>query len=118
MNSPYICCRETGRRTFPQGGGTDCEDWIMGNASGVVTILAVCLIVLAIGAMGRKVEWLVNFVLRAVMGTVGIYAINYMLAARQLQVAVGINPFTVLTSGILGFPGVAVLYGIHFFKIL
>lgn len=69
----------------------------MENAGGAVTILAVCLIVLAIGAMGRKVEWLVNFVLRAVMGTVGIYAINYMLAARQFHVAVGINPFTVLT---------------------
>lgn len=90
----------------------------MGNLSGAAIILAVCLIVLAIGAMGRKAEWLVNFILRAVMGTVGIYAINYMLSARQFEVAVGINPFTILTSGILGFPGVAVLYGIHFFKIL
>lgn len=85
---------------------------------GMAAILVVCVIVLGIGAMGRKVEWLINFVLRAVMGAVGIYALNYMLAARQLQVAVGINPFTVLTSGILGFPGIAVLYGIHFFKIL
>ena len=90
----------------------------MENISGAAMILAVCLIVLAIGAMGRKVEWLVNFVLRAVMGTVGIYAFNHLLAARQMQVAVGINPLTVLTSGILGFPGVAVLYGINFFKIL
>lgn len=90
----------------------------MGNMGGAAMILAVCLIVLAIGAMGRKVEWLINFVLRAVMGTVGIYAFNYLLAGRQMQVAVGINPVTVLTSGILGFPGVAVLYGIHFFKIL
>lgn len=90
----------------------------MENANGAFIILAVCLVVLAIGAMGRKVEWLVNFILRAVMGTVGIYAVNYMLAAKQIQMAVGINPFTVLTSGILGFPGVAVLYGIHFFKIL
>lgn len=90
----------------------------MGNIGGVAAILAVCLIVLGIGAMGRKVEWLVNFILRAVMGTIGIYAINYMLARRQIQVAVGINPLTVLTSGALGFPGVAVLYGIHFFKIL
>lgn len=90
----------------------------MGNIGGAAAILAVCFIVLGIGAMGRKVEWLVNFILRAVMGTVGIYAINYMLASRQIQVAVGINPFTILTSGILGFPGVAVLYGIHFFKIL
>lgn len=90
----------------------------MGNMGGAAMILAVCLIVLAIGAMGRKVEWLVNFVLRAVMGTVGIYALNHLLAARQMQVAVGINPLTVLTSGILGFPGIALLYGIHFFKIL
>ncbi len=118
MDGLFINCRETGRRDVPADEGTDREDWMMGNAGGAFVIIAVCLIVLAIGAMGRKVEWLVNFILRAVMGTVGIYAINYMLAGRQLQVAVGINPFTVLTSGILGFPGVAVLYGIHFFKIL
>lgn len=90
----------------------------MGNMGGIAAILAVCLIVLAIGAMGRKVEWLVNFILRAVMGTIGIYAINYMLAMRQIEVAVGINPLTILTSGVLGFPGLAVLYGIHLFKIL
>lgn len=91
---------------------------LMENLSGAAIILAVCLIVLAIGALGRKAEWLINFVLRAVMGTVGIYALNYLLAARQLQVAVGINPFTVLTSGILGFPGVAMLYGINFYMLL
>ena len=90
----------------------------MSNAGGMLAILGVCLIVLLIGAMGRKVEWLVNFVLRAVMGAVGIYCINYVLAMQQISVAVGINPFTILTSGILGFPGIAVLYGIHFFKIL
>ena len=90
----------------------------MANIGGVLAILGVCLIVLLIGAMGRKVEWLVNFSLRAVMGTIGIYFINYLLAARQISVAVGINPLTILTSGILGFPGIAVLYGIHFFKIL
>ena len=88
------------------------------NAGGVLAILGVCLIVLIIGAMGRKVEWLVNFILRAVMGSIGIYCVNYLLAARQISVAVGINPLTILTSGILGFPGIAVLYGIDFFKML
>lgn len=88
------------------------------NANGVLAILGVCVIVLIIGALGRKVEWLVNFILRAVMGTIGIYCLNYLLAAREIMVAVGINPLTILTSGILGFPGIAVLYGIHFFKIL
>ena len=90
----------------------------MDNIGGMLAIMGVCLIVLLIGAMGRKVEWLVNFVLRAVMGTIGIYCVNYLLAARQISVAVGINPLTILTSGFLGFPGIAVLYGIHFFKML
>ena len=90
----------------------------MRNAGGMLAILGVCLIVLIIGAMGRKVEWMVNFILRAVMGTIGIYCLNYVLAAQQISVAVGVNPLTILTSGVLGFPGIAVLYGIHFFKML
>ena len=90
----------------------------MGNAGGMLAILGVCLIVLIIGAMGRKVEWLVNFILRAVMGTIGIYCLNYLLATQQISVAVGINPLTILTSGVLGVPGIAVLFGIHLFKIL
>ena len=88
------------------------------NVGGMLAILGVCLIVLVIGALGRKVEWVVNFILRAVMGSVGIYCLNYLLALQQISVAVGINPLTILTSGILGFPGIAVLYGIHFFKML
>ncbi len=90
----------------------------MNQMNGMLAILGVCLVVLLIGALGRKVEWLVNFILRAVMGTVGIYFLNYILASQNVSVAVGINPLTILTSGFLGFPGIAVLYGIHFFKVL
>lgn len=90
----------------------------MNQMNGMLAILGVCLVVLLIGALGRKVEWLVNFILRAVMGTVGIYFLNYILASQNVSVAVGINPLTILTSGVLGFPGIAVLYGIHFFKVL
>ena len=90
----------------------------MNQMNGMLAILGVCLVVLLIGALGRKVEWLMNFILRAVMGTVGIYFLNYILASQNVSVAVGINPLTILTSGFLGFPGIAVLYGIHFFKVL
>ena len=85
---------------------------------GIAAILFVCILVLLIGAMGRKIEWVINFVLRAVMGTVGIYFLNSFLIARDISIAVGINPVTFLTSGILGFPGLVVLYGINFFKVL
>lgn len=90
----------------------------MERFGGSAAILLVCAIVLLIGAFGRKIEWIINFVLRAVMGTIGIYFVNSFLLARQISVMVGINPMTVLTSGILGFPGVVVLYGINFFKVL
>lgn len=63
-------------------------------------------------------EKVLNFVMRAVLGTIAIYFINTALEKVGISLGVGINAATVLTSGILGFPGVVVLYGIHFFKIL
>ena len=84
----------------------------------VAAIIFVCVLVLLIGAFGRKAEWIINFVLRAILGTIGIYFLNNFLIARDISVSVGINPMTVLTSGILGFPGLVVLYGINFFKVL
>lgn len=88
----------------------------MNNSTGMIAILGVCIIVLMIGFMGKKVEWLVNFILRSVMGTILIYVINLVLAAQQIGITVGINVLTILTSGLLGFPGVFALYGIQFFE--
>lgn len=90
----------------------------MERFNSAAAIIFVCVLVLLIGAFGRKIEWIINFVLRAVMGTIGIYFLNNFLIVRDISVAVGINPMTVLTSGILGFPGLVVLYGINFFKVL
>ena len=90
----------------------------MDKFSDMAAIIIVCVLVLCIGAFGRKIEWVINFVLRAVMGTVGIYFLNNFLLIRHISVTVGINPITFLTSGFLGFPGLIVLYGIDFFKTL
>ncbi|MCH5249783.1 MAG: pro-sigmaK processing inhibitor BofA family protein [Lachnospiraceae bacterium] len=90
----------------------------MDRSGAVAAIIFVCVLVLLIGAFGKKAEWIINFVLRAVMGTIGIYFLNNFLIVRDISVSVGINPITVLTSGILGFPGLVVLYGINFFKVL
>ena len=63
----------------------------MGNIGGTVAIMGVCGIVLLIGAMGKKVEWLVNFILRAVIGTIGIYFLNYLLAVQNISVSTDIS---------------------------
>lgn len=44
-----------------------------------------------------------------------IFFVNEFLGAQGISVQVGLNPWTVLTSGILGTPGVALLYGISFY---
>lgn len=81
-------------------------------------IIGMLIVVVFVGAVRRKAEWVINFLLRMVMGTIGIYFINYLLAYYGLEFDVAINPFSVLTSGFLGIPGLAVLYGINFYKFL
>ena len=63
-------------------------------------------------------EWFLNIIMRSILGTVAMYFINSWLETAGISVSVGINAFTVLTSGILGFTGVLALYGIGLYKIL
>ena len=60
----------------------------------------------------------VNFLVRAILGIAVIFFVNEFLASRGVSVQVGLNPITFLTSGTLGMPGVALLYGISFYQIL
>lgn len=90
----------------------------MDYGSGAVLIVFMCAMVLCIVALRKKAEFVLNFMLRSVAGMVSIFFINEVLAAQNFSVMVGVNPWTALTSGILGFPGVALLYGISFLKFL
>lgn len=90
----------------------------MGKYIGTILIVSACVIVLLIGSLRRKSEWLLNIILRGVLGTISIYFINQILSAANISIEVGINPITILTSGILGFPGVLALYGIGIYRLL
>ncbi len=61
-------------------------------------------------------EGLLNLALRSIFGTILIYFINWGLGTLGLAVAVGINAATVLTAGILGFPGIVALYGLVIYR--
>ena len=63
-------------------------------------------------------EKIINFVMRGILGTIAIYFINMALERMGISAGVCINAATVLTSGILGFPGLLALYGIGFYKLL
>lgn len=90
----------------------------MNNYIGAIMITVSCILVLLIGAFRKKKEWIINFILRSVIGTVSIFFINGFLISQGISIAIGINPITVLTSGILGFPGLIMLYGINLYTFL
>lgn len=66
----------------------------------------------------RESSWVVNFIVRSVIGIAVIFLVNELLDYRNIPVSVGMNLITFLTSGMLGIPGVAMLYGIVFYRIL
>jgi len=53
-----------------------------------------------------------KFLTRGFLGMVLIYGINQYLEYKGISIGVGMNFLSFLTSGSLGFPGVALLYGI------
>lgn len=88
------------------------------NTLGMAALIVICVIVLLMGIMKRKMEWLLNVLMRSILSTIAIYFVNGALAWAGISLNVGINPVTVLTSGILGFPGLIAIYGVGIYNIL
>ena len=81
-------------------------------------IIGILAVVLMIGAVKNKTEWIINFMLRGVLGMMSIYFLNLLLGDVLPGIRIGYNPLTFITTGILGFPGIAMLYGINFYMLL
>ena len=76
----------------------------MQQIQGEWAIIGVLGMVLFIVVIGKKIQMLLNFMIRIVLGGIGI--------------SVGLNPVSLLTIGILGIGGFALLYGILACKFL
>ena len=61
-------------------------------------------------------DMVMNFFVRMMIGVMLIFLVNQFLAEKQMDISVGINPATVITSGVLGVPGVGLLYGIVLYQ--
>lgn len=85
---------------------------------GAFMIIAVFGILMLILAVKTNSVIILNFILRSITGTLVIFGVNQVLAFYNFSIGVGVNPVTVLTSGILGFPGVILLFGIRIYSML
>ena len=79
----------------------------------VLIFFSMIAVVLLFVALKMKSEIMMNFIMRGILGTLGIYCINQVLVWEKISCQVGINVYSVLTSATLGFPGVVMLYGIR-----
>ena len=85
---------------------------------GAFLIIAMLGIVMFMLGIKTKSHLILNFIIRGISGSILIFFINYWMELRGYSLFVGLNPATVLTSGILGFPGVAMLFIIKFYSLL
>lgn len=93
--------------------------WIMqnfgmgeGEIIGAVIILFVCILVCLVSYMKRKMAVFTGCLIRMGTGVGLIFLANYILQANGSTLSVGVGPVSLLTSAILGIPGVCLLYGI------
>ena len=87
----------------------------MEHPENLLWLIAVAALLLLISFLGKKAEWLLNFALRGIMGTIAIYMGVTFLGFTSV---VGINAVSILTTGILGIPGIVMLYGLSIYEIL
>ncbi len=66
----------------------------------------------------RTGSWRMNFFIRAIVGVFCIVLTNQIMDYRNIPVSIGINLLSILVSGCLGIPGVAMLYGIMFYQLM
>lgn len=66
----------------------------------------------------KLAEMIVNFVYRAVFGVICIYFLNQFLSIVGMDAQVGLNSWTVASAGLLGIPGVVLLFAIRFIGLL
>lgn len=64
------------------------------------------------------VDRLINIILRTICGGILIFFINMLLNRWGITLGIGVNAVTLLISGILGLPGIGVLYCLGIYKML
>lgn len=90
----------------------------MNKEAGIIIIVIICLLVLCIGLLKKKAQFLLAFLVRMIVGMIAIIFTNKFFAAQEIDLMVGVNPVSALTVGILGIGGFALLYGIMAYRLL
>ncbi len=80
----------------------------------IFLILSIALLILYICKTHKR--WLATVCIRVIIGAIVIFTLNLLLPMMKITCVVGLNPITVTVIGLLGIPGLILLYGsVYFF---
>lgn len=77
-----------------------------------VGVIIACVVFIIVCLVRRRPDLIVDFGLRAAIGTVGICILDLVIKSQGYGVSVGVNGVSILTNGLLGLPGFLLLYGL------
>ena len=78
-------------------------------------IIIACVVFIIVCIIRKRPDIIINFGLRACLGTAGIYLLDLLLSSRGYSINVGINAVSFAANGLLGLPGFLLLYGLAFY---
>ena len=81
----------------------------------LIGIIVSCIIFILVCVFRRRPDLIVNFGLRASVGTAAICLLNLALSSQGYGVNVGVNAVSILANGLLGLPGFLLLFGLAVF---
>lgn len=90
----------------------------MGQYTDLIILFSGITIVFFIALFLKKSTIFITFLLRGILCGLVIYFANIGFAKAGISIAVALNSASLLTSAILGFPGLLLLYGIKIYKLL
>ncbi len=78
-------------------------------------IIIACVVFIIVCIIRKRPDIIIDFGLRACLGTAGIYLLDLLLSSRGYSINVGINAVSFAANGLLGLPGFLLLYGLAFY---
>lgn len=81
-------------------------------------MLMIGLLILLIScAVKGEMETIITFLMRGLLGSVGIHLVNLCLTNLGISLGVGVNFITFLTTAFLGIPGFLGLYALGIYQL-
>lgn len=84
----------------------------------LLLIIIVCIMFIVLCIVKRRPDLILELGLRALIGVAAMYLLNFLLTLKGSQVAVAVNGGTALINGLLGLPGLIMLYGLALYYTL